>query len=365
MFQLAKNKKIVEKKARNSNLELFRIIVMFLIVLHHYVVNSGLLELICSKPQFSFADYIIMSVAGFGKIGINCFVLITGYFMCSSNITGKKFFKLLLEVLFYKIVIFAVFYFFGYETLSGGSILRTFLPITSISTGFTDCFLVFYLTIPFLNILVNNMDKKKHLLLVVLLLSVYSLLSVLPWIVIKYNYISWFITLYFLASYIRKYNVPILENKKACGFCALALAVLCMISVVGMMYVLGNNSDYTRVYSFVADCSKPLAVAVSVFSFAFFKNINIRQSKLINGISATTFGVLLIHSSSDAMRKWLWNDLLKVLDYAGDGRSIVYMFVCCIAIFVVCSIIDTIRIKCVETPCLKLYDRIYKRIKLK
>lgn len=30
------------KKQRNSNLELYRIIVMLAIVAHHYVVNSGL-----------------------------------------------------------------------------------------------------------------------------------------------------------------------------------------------------------------------------------------------------------------------------------------------------------------------------------
>ena len=32
------------KKVRDSNLELYRIIVMMVIVAHHYVVNSGLLE---------------------------------------------------------------------------------------------------------------------------------------------------------------------------------------------------------------------------------------------------------------------------------------------------------------------------------
>lgn len=31
------------KKERNSNLELYRIITMMLIVAHHYVVNSGLI----------------------------------------------------------------------------------------------------------------------------------------------------------------------------------------------------------------------------------------------------------------------------------------------------------------------------------
>ena len=34
----------VKSKERNSNLELYRIIVMLLIVAHHYVVNSGLIQ---------------------------------------------------------------------------------------------------------------------------------------------------------------------------------------------------------------------------------------------------------------------------------------------------------------------------------
>jgi hypothetical protein len=43
-----------------------------------------------------------------GKTGIDCFVLITGYFMCTSNITVKKFLKLLMEIEFYKIVIYLI-----------------------------------------------------------------------------------------------------------------------------------------------------------------------------------------------------------------------------------------------------------------
>ena len=34
------------KEVRNSNLELYRIIVMMFIVSHHYLVNSGLLSII-------------------------------------------------------------------------------------------------------------------------------------------------------------------------------------------------------------------------------------------------------------------------------------------------------------------------------
>lgn len=37
---------MIMNKARNSNIELYRIIVMFFIVSHHYLVNSGLLPVI-------------------------------------------------------------------------------------------------------------------------------------------------------------------------------------------------------------------------------------------------------------------------------------------------------------------------------
>ena len=39
-----------QAKQRNSNLELYRIIVMLLIVAHHYVVNSGMMPELEKDP---------------------------------------------------------------------------------------------------------------------------------------------------------------------------------------------------------------------------------------------------------------------------------------------------------------------------
>lgn len=72
---------------RQSNLELYRIIFMYLIVLHYYVVNSGLADTM--QLHGDFPKNLVYAIAGgWGKIGINCFVLITGYFMCKSSISG-------------------------------------------------------------------------------------------------------------------------------------------------------------------------------------------------------------------------------------------------------------------------------------
>lgn len=89
-------------KQRNSNLELYRIIVMLLIVAHHYVVNSGMMEEM-AKESLSSRSLFFYIFGMWGKTAINCFVMITGYFMCKSQITIPKFLKLLLQVEFYNI----------------------------------------------------------------------------------------------------------------------------------------------------------------------------------------------------------------------------------------------------------------------
>lgn len=89
---------------RNSNIELFRIISMLVIVAHHYVANSGVINEIVGITEPQLKDYFLLIWGWGGKTGINCFVLITGYFMCKSQITAEKFIKLLAEVEFYNIL---------------------------------------------------------------------------------------------------------------------------------------------------------------------------------------------------------------------------------------------------------------------
>ena len=106
------NQNNISNNKRDSNLELFRIIAMIAIIAHHYVVNSGLIEFggPIETNQFCFKSIFYCIFGAWGKIGINCFVLITGYFMCKSHITSKKFLKLLIQIYFYKIIIYLIFF---------------------------------------------------------------------------------------------------------------------------------------------------------------------------------------------------------------------------------------------------------------
>lgn len=129
------------------------------------------------------------------------------FFMCKSQITIRKFLKLLLQIEFYNVLIYLIFALSGYHPIANlNELLMVFLPVKSIADGFTSCFLVFYLFIPFLNILIRNLTKRQHQLLVLLCLFTYTLMGTFSRFHVTMNYVSWFCVLYFIASYIRIYG---------------------------------------------------------------------------------------------------------------------------------------------------------------
>ncbi len=341
---------------RSSNLELYRIIVMLLIVAHHYVVSSGLTlqdgPIVTDFPSPKSIFLLLFGI--WGKTGINCFLMITGYFMCTKQITFKKYLKLLLEIYFYKIIIYIVFLITGYESLSFFNLMRVVLPIWGVNGNFVDCYLVFFLAIPFLNILIHNLSSKQHLLLIVLVLFVYTVLGSIPRFDIVFNYVTWFAVVYLIASFIRLHTQPVFEKTVLWGWLTI---FLCLLAVFCVYFL----QRYMKAGFFpVSDCNKIFAVAIAISSFLFFKNIHINQSKFINTIAASTFGVLLIHANSGAMRVWLWNDTFDVVghySYLSLIGEVFFSIGVVLLVFIICNLIDQLRIIVLEKPFFKWYGK--------
>lgn len=342
------------KKERKSNIELFRIITMLLIVAHHYVVNSGLMDQISENP-FSIRSLFYLLFGAWGKTGINCFVLITGYFMCQSQITLKKYVKLLAEIEFYKIIIYFIFVLVGYTDFSFVEFIYSIIPVRNIDDSFTSCFLLFYLFIPFLNTLIRNLERKLHLRLVGLLIFIYVILGSIPYITVSINYVSWFCVLYLIASYLRLYQDSICVLQKRLGLKLCMSLLVSSLSVIILAWY-GEKTNTSLYYYFVSDSNKILAVVTSIFAFCYFKSLKIKYSKIINTISASTFGVLLIHANSNTMRQWLWKDVLKNTEMFNTPYYICHAILSVLIVFAICCIIDIIRIKLVEEPMYRVWN---------
>ena len=93
----------IKNEKRLSNFELLRIISMILIVSSHYVLHA---------PEFTKGltvnKYILDFISLGGKIGVNCFILITGFFLVKSEFKLDKFIKLIMEVFTYSIFMFVM-----------------------------------------------------------------------------------------------------------------------------------------------------------------------------------------------------------------------------------------------------------------
>lgn len=338
---------------RNTNIELYRIVVMFLIVAHHYLVNSGLIQVIENEPLTGKSAFFYV-FGMWGKTGINCFVLITGYFMCRSNITLRKFLKLFLQIEFYNIVINLIFVFTGYKDFNIKSLYEMFWPIKSVADGFTSCFLLFYLCIPFLNILVHNMNKRQHQLLMALCLFIYTILGTTTKIHVTMNYVTWFCILYFISSYIRIYGINYEDVKIKWGWLSIFSIVISVSSVLILSTIVNTPG---REFIFVSDSNHIMAVISSICLFMYFKDLQIKNSAFINKVASCMFGVLLIHANSDTMRQWLWRDTFNNVGWFANDYAVLHALISVTVIFIICIGLDFFRQRFVEKPLFNILDK--------
>lgn len=336
------------KKERSSNLELYRIVLMFLIVAHHYVIGSGL-----------FAQYDYTNITGnmiflqifsmFGKTGINGFTLITGYFMVRQNFSIKRFLKPYLEAKFYYIIFYVVFLIMGLHTFSLSGAIRTlFFEIYEVNVDYVGTYIVFFLFTPFLNILANTMSKKQYQCLLLLTLGLYTGYSTF-FFHQTYNYLIWMMVMYLLGGYMQLYPHKFFESKKIGLIGTLVSLVLMVGFILFVDFGLSRYGFYEYDY-LMSRGNMILALSCALFSFLYFKNLEMKQSLLLNKIAATTFGVLLIHSNSATTRYFWWGLVFKNHLFYNSKFLVLHAFAAVIIVYAISVIVDWARMRWFEKP---------------
>lgn len=186
----------------------------------------------------------------------------------------------------------------------------------------------------------------------------------IPFFPFSFNYVEWFITLYIIASWLRLYGNSLKISHKKWGYLSLISIFISSLSVLSLLYL--NLNDHINTffpYHFVADSNQLLALSTGICTFMWFKDLSIKYNPVINAIGATTFGVLLIHANSDAMRQWLWKETVDCVGHFGPSvmATLGYAIAAVLLIFFVCSFIDWLRIKLVEPHLMRWFDRIVER----
>lgn len=347
-------------KVRSSNLELFRVVLTFLVIAHHLLYHLYGWNAEVFKEPLAFNSLFLYVSASFGRACNNCFILITGYFMCKSDITARKFLKLYATFVVCRLVVLFGLHVSGLERCGLENAAAAFLPFYQLKSNFFGCFFVFFLSLPFLKTLVSNLTERKHLALIALCAYPLVFCTNAPMFSATWGYCYWFVFIYFIGAYFRLYPKKIFENARITGATALGCLCLwfaCVYVKTRLLTDSGAPFDSLEAPTYwVRESNLIVPLAASIAAFLFFKNVRFPQSKLVNFLGSTTFGVLVLHHAGIVVCE---NTVLTPDRALGAFHSAAFPIVvlgAIAAIFTACAVVETIRRSVVDKPLFRFYD---------
>lgn len=352
--------------SRDSNIELLRILCMVMIVAHHLFLHGGIFEQSVSNMTNLLFGGILMPG---GKIGYDCFIIITAWFCTGKEFKGSRLVKIALEVIFYNIVGMALA-----ATLNNGQMesvsLRNWIgcifPIFGISHGFAVYYMIFLFILPLLNTVSEKMTKRNILSIITLLFMMQIGAKVLS-VIIDYsslvdldNGLFTFIILYFAIAYIKKYPLKLCDKK-----ILLALILVFIWIINATANVLSVKYPEAKLFSLAtgvlnSDIS-PLNMIAGFCLFFIFNGFKIKHNSIINFIASHTFGILLLHDHN-YFRYVIWKRVFFTEKFYNTALPIlmVYTAAVVLVIFMAGIIIDTIREYVLEKPIIR--TKIYTKV---
>lgn len=307
---------------------------MMMVVGLHYLNGSmggalGVLE--TSEPNY----YIAYLMESLFIVGVNCFILITGYFQINKeSIKINDVLRLIFMMLFYGGTVYLVALLFGWTSFSFIELIETVMPVLFGLKWFIKVYIVLYLLIPFINVGLNGLEKRKYQLFLgvsFLLFSVYpSFIPSPP--VTDYGYgIINFIFLYSIGGYLRKHY----KAEKTKGFYLVGYFICALITsgfAIGMENLLGGGLSIVWGYNFVFN------ILGSVFLFLYFSKLEI-QSKVINYVAKFTLGVYFVHTYPITY-DFLYGQLLKTHEFWYSSLFILHVVFSVLLVYFTATIID-------------------------
>lgn len=330
-----------KKKTRSANIEILRILAMFMIIIYHIVRHCVKVQLIAPEelgreavtffnhPVFYHRLLILNTAMTFGMIGNAVFILISGYFLANREHIGglqigKIATKLLSQAVFATIILvclppvwhhFRPALFLNMENI-------THFNSTSWSWFVGYYFLVVLCGALFLNKFLKNFDEKQYLAFLIALFALgqfgfsgklaNSLASGLRTLLTG-------IFLYGLGGYIRRFDT--MKNIRTYVFFVIAALVYIFVWVSGYNVTETNIETYVRAgitdpfLQTVPDYSNYSIVVIilAICLFEIFRRIHLPNSRVIAFLGQATFMVYLIHDNRMFYELWNLRDWVTTL----------------------------------------------------
>jgi hypothetical protein len=313
---------------RQSNIELCRIIAMMLVLtVHSSFATFG------GPADWDEPYYGLIVAQSVGIVGVNVFVLISGYFSIKLRIQSVL--RILYCCMFYGVV--SSLYSYFNNSFSFKSIL-----FVSEANWFITAYIGLMVMSPILNSFVDNSTKKTLRTTIVILLFFQTWYEFVPKLIPNfhggYSILS-FCILYLISRYLRLYPLKVNYIEKS-WIIYLIITIILIISVTSfyfcgfkVKYLCGNIMKYNQ----------PLIILSSVSLFLTFIKMKISYSPFINHLAKSCIAVLLIHTSLVFFP--FFSNIFKYIFYHTSGMiTVLLWFIAIVFIYILCAAFDQIRI---------------------
>ena len=308
---------LVHNISRQSNMELLRVISMIFIM----VIHAQFYCIPYSIPRW----FIVIGA----DAGVNCFVLISGYFGIHPKI--KSFSSFIFQILF--------FIFIGNMILFGeGKSASISYNIVSFS-WFIRAYIALYVFAPILNAYAEKATQKQFMWFLILWAVVEFVMGyTIDYLKFQRGYsFQAFILLYMTARYIRIHGGRFFSFAKCYDmllFMAFTLASAICMSFSESIGKLNGGEYYFRAYN------SPLMIIASVYFMLFFSKLEIKH-KAINWAGKSAYAAFLFHC---VVYEWYRNTCLEFYLHNHYIVASLYSLIFILAIFTFALLIDQIRL---------------------
>lgn len=360
---------------RNSNIETLRIVAMWLIVAHHYIVHN----VDFAGMDNNFWDWLILDVyfRNIGRIAVGLFLIVSIWYLCAKNQSlfdsCRRIWLLERELLAYGIVIFILSVLVSQDNLTLQSIANAFLPLYTGNWWFASCYALLLLLIPFIFTGLQALSKKQHLQLVFISIILFGLIRFIPHSALSgsvgMSLFVDFVLISIVVTYMRWHvGSETIKEKKVFflffGIGAFAsMPVLSYLSLLNIRFVSSLASSFMN--AFYTSPGFVLSLAVEFAFFVVAVTAPKRNCFFVNFVAATTFGVYLI-SDQIFVRNYLWQRIFSYSEFELLNSPLLSAIGAISIVFIVCSILDQIRIilfrLTIDRHPGRLFERIYSKI---
>lgn len=301
------------KSKRKANIELLRLLAMMMVVSLHFLAKGEVLTPLTG--QMGGTGYVAWFLESFSIMAVDVYVLISGYFLVETGFRVKRLGSLILQVLFYTLLVPIVLILVGIMNpgeMTFYKLLQYVLPVNMLHYWFVSAYVLLFLFTPVLNAAVKTLTQKQLQNTIFALLCMESFTKTFLPVRLELDNLGydayWFMVVYLIAAYIRLYGISFLEKMgKKCGLLFVANGVLIFGWTMFLRLLYLKTGQFQNFLESAYGYNHLLTISAAVllfYSFRFFTIPQGKVSKVICAVSPYTFGVYLLHEHVELRYKW-------------------------------------------------------------